>query len=878
MKYRRTNLKTDIIDKLSISTVDDHYIKDIIESDRATYLTIHLFYEELYLSFLHGSDKAKEKLRLLLIRIASRFSKFQALTCYGDTENKETKKIEVAVNPKWLRALISKSLVIEKMSLSTMLQLSSGFSINGNFITWRSGFTDSTEYVHVDLKTPLGKLVHKFIMAPNLTISYGDYLKNAKNLGFNNDEIVSILKIFIKKKIIFLEFDQLNLKLDKLLQLQINDDLRSVLTEIKRQLDHLNQVPPLKDIKAIITNMNNLYKVDQPLILTNIENRAQLKPKNLNLPNRLKQLFLLNSVTTNDYQVGRAFKQYFEEKYGMFKFVPINKALKLTDFEYLSSKLKSIQENDSEYLLAISKWEKAWLTFLSKNGYKKSITLTDDFINKITETLFGALDHDCPLKSYDFVYSYLEKEDLFVLPTQAIFSENSINTKSTEISTISYFPNVYPFFMNSPELFGKSLYINQFVPSNEYSEANLGFMLLPDGLKFCDEKGHILNIEWNSIMETRVLEEEDTINLLKSITNYINQVPFSAFLPYFNQLHHIPRIKYKNICLSPETWNLNEHEIDSYLDYWKNEKRNISVISQGNMMPFYQWHTNKTFNVIKRMQNTTFYETLLPQTGYAIQFIKEVKVGTVNSINEKYKLCTENHKKILHGFTLILPNKDFDFYISKLIQNFNKYDNWYFIRYFDNARASIRIRLLNKDELIPFSKELDKFSKKYGCKVIEKAYAIETNRFGTNESMDGALEEFSYETKNYFILKNKLVPELDDTYKRVAIEKNFLKCASLVINKHVLLKIYLSSVKNHNNIPVVDKAQLKYAVQIDFPDIFKKRIINCLKSKFKQGSVSEFAYYYFSLIHLCENRLLGSSEDGEMLSRKICKKILSHYL
>lgn len=646
MQYRKTNLKTDIIDKLSSNTVDSSYIKKIIESDKATSLTIHLFYEELYLSFLHGSDKAKAKLRLLLIRIASRFSKFQALTCYGDTEKKETKRIKVAVNPKWLRALVSESLVIQKLSLNTKLQLSSSFSINGKFITWRFGATNSTEYVHIDLKAPLGKLVHKFVIAPNLTISYGDCLEYAKSLGFDRDEIVSILKIFVSKKIVFLDFDRLNLKLEKVIKLQINDDLRNGLIEIKRQLDHLNQIPSLKEIKKIITNMNNLYKIDQPLILTNIENTTNLQPKNLNLPNKIKRLFSLNSVTTDDYQVGRAFKQYFEDKYGLFKFVPINKALELTNFEYLSSKLKSIQENDSEYLSSVSKWKKTWLSFLSKNSSKKSLTISDNFVDELTEILYGALDHETPLKSYDFVYSYLEKENLFVLPTQAIFSKNSINVKSTKISTISYFPNVYPFFMNNPEFFGKSLYINQYVPRNGYSEANLGFILLPSGLKFCDEEGHILNIEWNSIMETKVSEEEDTINLLKSITNYINQVPFSALPPYFNQLHHIPQIKYKNICLAPETWNLNDREIDSYLEYWKNEKQNISVGSQGNMMPFYQWNKNKTFSVIKKIQDTTFYETLLPQAGYAIQFIKEVKIGTESNTNEKYKLCkNETHQK-----------------------------------------------------------------------------------------------------------------------------------------------------------------------------------------------------------------------------------------
>ena len=881
MRYRRTNLKTDIIDKLSLSTVDNSYIKNIIESDRATFLTIHLFYEELYLSFLHGSDKAKDKLRLLLIRIASRFSKFQALTCYGDTQKKETKRIEVEVNPKWLRALANKYLVIQKMSLNTRLQLSSGFSINGSLITWRSGVTVSTEYVHVDLKTPLGKLIHKFVISPNLTLSYGDYLGYAKNLGFDNENIVSILKIFINKKIIFLEFDRLNLKLEELLSLQINSNLKNELTEIKTQLDQLNQIPSLKDIKAIITKMNNLYKIDQPLILSNIENTPKIKSKSLNLPNRLKRLFSLNSVTTNDYKVGRAFKQYFQEKYGLFKFVPINEALKLTDFENLSSKLKFIEKHDNEYHLSISKWKKMWLSFLSKNGSKKSITITDDFIDKLSETLIGALDHDCPLKSYEFVYSYLEKENLFVLPTQAIFSKNSINTKHTKISTISYFPNVYPFFMNNPELFGKNLYINQYVPHNGYSEANLGFILLSNGLKFCDNEGHILDIEWNSIMETRVSEEEDTVDLLKSITNYINQVPFSALPPYFNKLHHIPQIKYKNICLSPETWNLNEHETDSYLEYWKNKKQNISVISQGNMMPFYQWHTNKTFNVIKTIQNTTFCETLLPQANYAIQFIKEEKLGLVNAINEKYKLFTnDKYQKFLHGFTLLLPNKDFDFYLEKLIQTFNKYDNWYFIRYFDNAKASIRIRLLNTEELISFSKELDKFSKDYGCEVIKKAYAIESNRFGATESMYEALQEFSCETKNYFILKNKLAPEINDTYKRVAIEENFLKCALLIINKHILLKIYSSKRENHYNKHklLIDKAQLKYTAKIQFPDTLKRRITKCLKSKFENDSLNKFAYYYFSLIHLCQNRLLGSNENGEVLSREICKKILSHYL
>lgn len=216
------------------------------------------------------------------------------------------------------------------------------------------------------------------------------------------------------------------------------------------------------------------------------------------------------------------------------------------------------------------------------------------------------------------------------------------------------------------------------------------------------------------------------------------------------------------------------------------------------------------------------------------------------------------------SYNLLLPNPDYEFYITELVNLLSDQKGvgqYFFMRYFDQDFPSIRLRLRKNDKNL--SLILAKFCNKNGIKLIDSTYFPETNRYGDGKLLEKIEEEFENESKNYLkFCKN--IRSLNTLDARVYIELNFVVRLKNILSQREIMKLY-KDFRNNNYVIKFDK-QFVSSIFNNLSDIFKLSREN--------WNFERFTYNYFSLVHMAQNRLLGSNDEEEEKVHSIVKKLI----
>ena len=836
---RRANLPLSYI---SLTNKDN--LLNLIGKDIGTEITSKLYYPKVFNS--ENSIKSEKKLRDLVLRNMSKVTRYKGFSVsqYLNKEGKKIGGLNISPNLNWLRKVASIVACNQDSDSNLKFSLNYEYEISGTIFVWQIPRRNRNDvFIHIKKNSILGKLIELFRKQGCLTykqiMQYFDGSKSAKLL----------IEYLIKYSIIFSELNNNQVTLDQILCFTKNKylaSLRKELKEINKSFNKLSNEPSLLAIDELRKLMDNICYEDDALTLNRWEYVAE-KDK-FNLPKELKLLFRLMGTLDKSYQNGRAYRKWFEDKYGFYKKVPVKKALFINNPKKFNSAVKPYLLDDKLFLNINKKWNKIWLNLLSKHN-NSILNLTHDNINELIKLLSPLQDHVGDSVSCHLFYSRMADNSIslpFFALQPTFFQKGKVS--------ISYFANNFP-EVDEKDASKNKLYLNQFTPDSSYSLDRIFLVLTRKGLQFINDDNEILKLNWGSILETKVKGESQFLTRLKGLCDYMCQFPINTLPPFYDSLYHIPKIMYKNISICPEMWNF---ELDDLKQI--EEDKSLFFIENGTFFPLLN---DEKFSVDK------FY-TVTPRVKYKGDFVKQnidiISFGNVNEDTSSIKLekLIQRKSSKYRSYNLLLPNPDYEFYITELVNLLSDQKGvgqYFFMRYFDQDFPSIRLRLRKNDKNL--SLILAKFCNKNGIKLIDSTYFPETNRYGDGKLLEKIEEEFENESKNYLkFCKN--IRSLNTLDARVYIELNFVVRLKNILSQREIMKLY-KDFRNNNYVIKFDK-QFVSSIFNNLSDIFKLSREN--------WNFERFTYNYFSLVHMAQNRLLGSNYEEEEKVHSIVKKLI----
>lgn len=854
---RKANINYEQLDRLNSNSNSLNELKNLIKQDLGIYFTLKYYYSSLYKAcFTDKNEAAKRSIENLLIRCGTRATWFQGLSVNYDKNVKETRLV-FFLNPACNRAIGNMMALMETEDSNIRLSLNTLYQKEGSIFTWLNSLPDgSIEYIHIDENSYLGKII-KLLSINNIELKTFNSVLNAYKVSFKKKKIC--LSYLLEKNIIYTEDNILSNNIFNHLSHYKNSNLKSYLYVIGKELKKINSENDINLFLKIIEKLRNVTKVKYPLVIK--EKTNVLTKDHLNLPKNLLTLFRNMTVLSEDYQFGRAYRRYFADKYGYFHPISIKEALRINQPEIINKIISEYKQSDSVMINTLNKWSNKWIELLSKKLNTDQIRLTTQEIISFSQILESAVDHNPCKIEYEFLYSKVDKKYSFkyVLPVMAFLPKS----KNTTGISLSYNANIYP-EIGMGDIANNQVKVNQYTEDDaKLKIEDIYVELWTDGLQFLDKSGKRINLIWNSLLETKVDGESLFVNNLKQLIKYINSKPINCIPPCYNLLFHIPRITYKNMCLSPETWNLNNKDD---IDIVETINKKVGIAEGGNIFPILTKRTNWKKEILSNLNSkdsVTLYEYIKCIEPTYTQHIMSVAVGKEKKDTKEVifpKFQFNNQLKIkFKTYTVLLPNLDYKYYIQKLARLMQNEERWFFIRYWDNGFPSLRIRTIPSEK---FESNLMVWCKYYKCTFTKKNFVPEFHRYGNNHLLDLVLHHFSIESK----LCGQFMKKHNSTQGRVIIESWFAQ-----------------SWKECSNVPLKELysgfSTKGISVNVSNLPTFPKDIYKSLTSIFNlannQMNIHQQIYLYFSLVHMAQNRFYGSSEKDEQLSHTVIKKMIN---
>lgn len=854
---RQANISYEQLRKLNSNSISFTELKKLIKQDLGIYFTLKYYYSSLYKAcFTHKKEAAKRSIENLLIRCGTRATWLQGLSVNYDKNVKKTQLIFI-LNPACNKALSKMLVLMEPENSNIKISLNTLYRKEGSIFTWLNTLPDGkVEYIHIDENSYLGKIINLLSKHNTNLNKFNSVLDRYK---ISSEKKVICLSYLLEKNIIFTEDNILSDNIFNHLSHYKNSKFKSYLYVIDSELKELRSNIDINQFLKVTEKLRKVTKVKYPLVIK--ESTNLITKEYFNLPNVLFNLFKNMTVLSADYQFGRAYKQYFANEYGYFNLIPIREALRINQPEVLNRIINEYKQNDKIMLRVLSDWSSKWINLLSKDLDNEQIELTTQQILSFSQILEPAIDHTPNKTEYNLFYSKVDKKYPFkyMLPIMSFLPKN---TTSNGIS-VSYNANVHPEIgiINSTN---NQVKINQYVEDDsmlKIEDINIG--LCKDGLQFFDKLGKRINLTWNTLLETKVDGESLFVNNLKQLINYINGEPANGIPPCYNLLFHIPRITYKNICLSPETWNLNKDDDINIINLFN---KKVGIVEEGNVFPILTKRKNWKKEILSDLNSkghTTLYEYITCFESTYTQHILSLTVGKEKKDDTKYifsKLQSNtNFKSPLTTYTILLPNLDYKYYIYRLNKLMQSEKEWFFIRYWDSNVPSLRVRTIPSEE---FENNLKVWCKYYKCTFTKQKFIPEFHRYGNDDLLDQVLHQFNIESN----LCWQFMSKYNSIQGRFIIENWF---AQIWKNcSHITLK-ELYSAFSTKGVPIVTST---------LPQV-PNNIHNSLTSIFnlanQKMTASQQIYLYFSLVHMAQNRFYGSSDHDEHLSHVMIKKLIN---
>lgn len=398
--------------------------------------------------------------------------------------------------------------------------------------------------------------------------------------------------------------------------------------------------------------------------------------------------------------------------------------------------------------------------------------------------------------------------------------------------------------------------------------------------------------------------------LMKIVSQYNNH--WLNITTFEEDFIYSPRVKYKNIVLSPKTWKIfidNPKNLNDFKEDFLTKKRKYKIpdhfyIVLYDSKLYINTNENISFEIMKKEIKKSEYLTImeleneLMNNNKISEFVFTAKKNY--SINDEVLLENRNTLELRNQKEILHPGSDWisiklyynEYKLNDLLgyvfanEIFKKYKCPYFIRYVEDA-PQIRLRMkIDNDDMNHIIQLVKSWINRNYIKHFEIVpYYREVNRYGGPESIDFAekcfsidsllsssffLENYSNQDKEEFGLLNIidiLVNLCDSLYDIKYVLENFPYDRT---NKDLYRKVkptLLSLVKN-------------YREKLDEYNLKGER--DSFYNNFKQSISSKNIYIrreiILSMIHMFCNRFFGVDRNYEMYIMEMLHRSVSDYI
>ena len=775
-------------------------------------------------------------------------------------------------------------------------------SYNNNIIRYKLGNLVKKGMDRYCIYTYMGS-TRKFLVIPKNTIA-GEFLSLVDNEEVSGDKVYdfmksnnisegmaqNIIKDLIINRIIASNFDlednifEKSLLSGKIIRLLDDCEIKKI-TELENRIDDLGNMK----FDEYAQNLETINSVAEKLLGKKIKHRPVIgysrkktdfpSDKAFNMGKRMKSFFTaLGSLEAAHIKL-KKFESMFQEKYGLFQGISFQESLDLY------REINNTEDKDKRR-------EEILVWFESKvneaNEFNsKEVVLTENDLDEIIE-ICGNIKRSKEVV-FDFKYQRSGKEiiatDISFTFHNALFeaylNEDELMDNDCGNDYIYYCPRHLSDIGWIRRKVKRKIRIN----STGELETDIGDILLVAdyaGIHMIDKKSGDEIFPINPTMKGFDYQiESDAVEFLDAFGKYKSKLPSTRIPIEFNKHSIIPRIRYKNVVVSPKKWIIRtdkftsltidevfeKYNIDRYV-YWLNENGEKKYLDLTSFLSK-KWlksyaKTHEYIILTEIWKDTKFTECIID-----IKFEKEMEKAYYNFYKETPDQLSKSKYLSWHIFynaekLEIIKSKLYEYLTSN---NFR----FFFIHYIEDGSNVIRLRI--KEDV--FERTYQILYELKENKIIANyklcTYEPEIVRYGGNSYFKEIENLFEKEAEIAINLATNLDKQAIIA-RQVAIISNMLE-NTLEHNKlRLFIKRYSmfseeSKLFYKKNKVILFQEIKRYNESIGIETSYIDNKIKSVLEKISKESDEIYIWYILSsLIHMRLNRFTGISKENERLS------------
>ena len=885
MIFRIPNIEIKYADEIFTSNNLTESVSNILGDE---YIRRILYFNNEQIMQRWETDKSTEMAETIakyIIRIASRTTINQL---FGVIVADEVKKTEEYL----LSREYTREFIINKISKS----------YDNNIIRYKLGNLVKKEMDRYCIYTYMAT-TRKFLVIPQNTI-VGKLLSIIDDKEVSGDKIYdymksnnisecmaqNIVKDLIINRIIVSNFDlednifEKSLLSGKITRLLNDNEIKEIIG-LETRINHLGNMTldeyahNLETINSIAEKLLGKKNKYRPVIGYSRKKIDVPSDKAFNMGKRMKSFFTaLGSLEASHIKL-KKFESIFQEKYGLFQGVSFQESLDL----YRG--INNIEDKDkrSEEILV---WFESKVNEANEFNAKE-VVLTDNDLDKIIE-ICGNIKRSKEVV-FDFKYQRSGKEiiatDISFTFHNALFeaylNEDELMDNDCGIDYIYYCPR----YLSDIGWIRRKVKRKIRIDSTGELETDIcDILLVADytGIHMIDKKSGDELFPINPTMKGFDYQiESDAVEFLDAFGKYKSKLPSTRIPIEFNKHSIIPRIRYKNVVVSPKKWIIRtdkftsltidevfeKYNIDRYL-YWLNEngeKKYLDLTSFLSKKWLKSYSKTHDYIILTEIwKDTKFTECIID-----IKFEKEIEKEFCKFYKKAQK---QNSKTQYLSWHIFYNTEQLEIIKPKLYEYLTSNNfRFFFIHYIEDGSNVIRLRI--KEDVFESTYQLLYELKEN--KIIANfklcTYEPEIVRYG-------GISYFK-EVENLFEMEAEIAINLATNLDKQAIIARQVAIISNMLENtlgHNKLRLFIKRYSKYSEESKLfykkNKANLfqeikRYNESIGIETRYIDNKIKSILEKISKESDEIYIWYILSsLIHMRLNRFTGISKENERLS------------
>jgi len=738
----------------------------------------------------------------------------------------------------------------------------------------------------IQKRTVVGKLLS---LIDNKEVSSDKIYDFMKSNGISENIAKNIIKDFIINRIIVTNFDlednifEKSLLSGEIIRLLDDNEIKKI-AKLENKIDNLSTM----ELDEYTESLESINSIADKLLGKNIQFRIVTgyskkkldfpSDKAFNMGKRMKSFFTALGSIEPSYIKLKKFESMFQEKYGLFQTVSFHKSLELyREINNTDSKDKRSEE--------ILEWFESKVNEVSEFN-EQEVVLSDNDVDEIIEKC-GNIKRD-RREIFDFKYERCGKDviatDISFTYHNALFQAylNGNELSDNEESDCVYY---CPRYLQDIGYVRGKIKRKLRLDSFNKKETDIKNMLLVadySGIHIIDENSGNEILPVNPTMKGFGYQIEcDAIEFLDMFGKYKSKLPSTRIPVEFERHSIIPRVRYRNVIISPKKWIIKtdkilslgideafkKYNIDRYV-YWINEtgeKKYLDLSSFLSKKWLKSYSKTHTYIILAEMwKDAQFTECIID-----IKFEKEMEKAYYNFYKETPDQLSKSKYLSWHIFynaekLEIIKSKLYEYLTSS---NYR----YFFIYYIEDGSNVIRLRIKEDvfESTYKFMYELKDSSTIINFKL--STYEPETVRYGGITYINEIETLFEKEAEAAI----KLVTNLDRQaliIRQVAVISSMLENTLEFNKRKEFIKRYSkyseeSKLFYKRNKAIILKDIKTYNESTGVETKYIDNKIKIILEKISRENDEIYVWYILSsLIHMRLNRFTGISKENERLS------------